>query len=220
MSGEVSGLGVVGCYFLIEGLKNAPHASEFGRLRDEELEKVLVGLTDEAIKSDEILRGFRLLHERVKCSNRKHTASPENLLGMLNRNRRLPTINLLVDIYNLVSCKTRLALGAHDTNRISGNVELRLTNGDEVFFPLGANERKPVGKGEYAYIDSSNEVICRLETRQVEKTKVTLDTQNCFYIVQGNPATPADYVRKTSTELIELTQRFCGGTPHILYECR
>lgn len=212
-------LGIVGCYFVMRGMKNSATNEEFQKLAQAELDEIRSSLTELAIQSDGVLAGFRLLHQKVNCSNRKHVASPENLLGMLLRNGRLPTINLIVDIYNLVSCQTRLALGAHATDKVEGGVELRLTKGDELFVPLGSDKPKPVGRGEYAYVDRSNEIICRLEVRQVEKTKVTLDTTSCFYIVQGNSNTPPMLVRMATERLIELTQRFCGGTVDMLYKC-
>jgi DNA/RNA-binding domain of Phe-tRNA-synthetase-like protein len=144
-------------------------------------------------------------------------ASPENLLSALLRSRRLPQINVVVDIYNLMSVKSRLALGAHDIAHISGNINLRMTTGTENFWPLGMPEPKAVGAGEYAYVDDQNDIICRLETRQVEKTKVTVETTECFYIVQGNAATDDMYIKSVTDELIALTKRFCGGEERILY---
>ena len=44
-------------------------------------------------------------------------------------------------------------------------------------------------------IAGSPEVICRLEVRQSEKTKVTSATRDVFLIVQGNAATPPDTVQ-------------------------
>ncbi len=107
-------------------------------------------------------------------------------MNMLLKNGYLPNINLIVDIYNLVSVMTKLALGAHDLDSIKGDVSLRLTNGSETFLPIGYNKNKPISRGEYAYIDDNNDVLCRMEVRQVEKTKVTESTSNCMYIVQGN----------------------------------
>jgi len=42
-------------------------------------------------------------------------------------------------------------------------------------------------------------VLCRLEIRQVEKTKVDEEAQNVFYIVQGNDATPDEPLRETGS---------------------
>ncbi|WP_096232156.1 hypothetical protein [Thermoanaerobacterium sp. RBIITD] len=88
---------------------------------------------------------------------------------------------------------------------------------DENYIPIGQDEPKPVKAGEYAYVDDANDIICRLEIRQVEKTKVTLDTKNCFYILQGNRATSKEYLEEAANRLINLTKRFLGGKEHILY---
>jgi DNA/RNA-binding domain of Phe-tRNA-synthetase-like protein len=131
--------------------------------------------------------------------------------------KSLPGINLIVDIYNYISLKSELAIGAHDVSAIEGDVHLRLTEGTEKFLPLGFSKTVSVKKGEYCYIDNSDEVICRLEVRQGEKTKVIETTTSCFYIVQGNPYTSSSSIISTARELIELTTRFCGGTAEELY---
>lgn len=214
---RVLAAGLNGAYFTLAGIRNRESDPELDEVRDAVLREIMPGLSPEKIKDDPILQGFRSLHQKVGVSNRKNVASPENLLSTLLRTGRLPQINVLVDIYNLVSVKSRLALGAHDLAHITGNINLRLTTGTESFWPLGAPEPKAVSPGEYAYVDDQNDIICRLETRQVEKTKVTVETTECFYIVQGNAATDDAYIKSVTDELIALTKRFCGGEERILY---
>jgi len=107
--------------------------------------------------------------------------------------------------------ETRLALGTHDVDTIEGNVTLCLTNGTERFIPLGMAAPDPVLIGEYAYTDDDNENICRMEFKQVEKTKFGLATTDCFYILQGHIGTPCDDLRRTADRLTSLTRQFCGG---------
>lgn len=204
--------------FIMEGMTNRESSAEFEPYRAEATRWLLKDLSPENIKSDPILLGFRLLHQRVGCSNRKNLAASENLLKMLYKTGTWPHVNLLVDIYNLVSLTSRLALGAHDADHLGGNVHLRMTDGTENFFPIGAQGPDQVKAGEYAYVDDDNDIICRLEVRQVEKSKVSLETVNCFYIVQGNPATDSEYLRIHTEKLIELTKRFCGGQERMLYK--
>jgi DNA/RNA-binding domain of Phe-tRNA-synthetase-like protein len=215
---KVLELGLTGVYFAMGGLVNRLSDDRF----EERLNTVVTGLlgryqSSDDIKSDPVLGGFRELHAAVGRSNRDNIAAPENLLKTLQKRGAVPRVNLLVDIYNMVSLGTRLALGAHDLATVAGDVHLRLTTGEERFVPLGATEPKLVHPGEYAYVDDSNEVICRMETRQVEKTKVDLGTTECFYIVQGNHATDAEYVWRTANELISLTKELCGGDERILF---
>ena len=52
--------------------------------------------------------------------------------------------------------------------------------------------------------------------RQSEKTKVTPETTEAFFIIQGNRATPPAALRAAADELIRLTTTFCGGEARLL----
>jgi DNA/RNA-binding domain of Phe-tRNA-synthetase-like protein len=217
ISESVLALGVKCAVFTLRNIENRATDHEFEEVKTQLTREILTDLSLTKIVTDPILQGFRQLHEAVGCSNKKYVPSPETLLQGLLQTGRLPHINLLVDIYNLVSVKTRLSLGAHDVSAVCGNIHLRLTTGEEHFWPLGSDVLKPVGRGEYAYVDDENNILCRLEVRQSERTKIMLDTADCFCIVQGNPATESEYLRSTAEELISLIQRFCGGQARVLY---
>lgn len=205
---------------VVSGIRNRESDEEFKRIRTREIEMVLSDLSPESIEADPVLLGFRALHREMGCANRRTIPAPETLLKNLLRVGQMPSINLAVDIYNLVSLKTRLSCGAHDLALINGNIHLRPTNGTERFVPLGSTEQKAVKPGEYAYVDDGNDILCRLEVRQADMTKVSVDTRDCFYIVQGNRAVDCDYIAAAAREIIELTTRFCGGTSKIVYAAR
>ncbi len=204
-------LDIKGAYFVAQ--------LDQGRANHDAIAQLLKGTTQHIrasqinTKDDAVLTGFRDLHTAVGVSNRKHISSPENLIELISKGRDLPSINPVVDIYNIVSLETRLALGAHDAAKLDGSVSLRLTDGSEQFTPLGSAEKKPIGAGEYAYVDEGcNEVICRLETRQCEKTKVVATTQECFFIVEGNRNTELSYVEDAVVRLQSLLEQYCGAS--------
>lgn len=215
---DVLDLGMKVAIVVIKGMNNCKKSEDFINYRDNLLNGIKENLTEEAIINDNVLKGFWELHKKIGKTSKHDMSSPENLMNMLLRNGNLPGINLIVDIYNLVSVMTKLALGAHDLDNISGNVNLRLTNGSESFLPIGYSKNKPISKGEYAYIDDNNDVLCRMEVRQVEKTKVTENTSNCMYIVQGNEAVDKEQIKKAVDLLIELTLKYCGGDADIIYK--
>jgi DNA/RNA-binding domain of Phe-tRNA-synthetase-like protein len=208
---EIKPLGITVQFITMGELNNQGQSPEFEDFYQSEIEKIQETLATATLRSDPILLGYRQIHDAIKRSNQRFVAAPENLLSQLLRNHRAPRVNRLVDIYNLVSMKTRLAFGAHDLAYTHGNIELRRTLGRETFLALGAPAPTVVGPGEYGYLDETGEVICRLEVRQCERTKVTPDTTECFYIIQGNPATPPGLLKTAGEELITLTTRFCGG---------
>jgi DNA/RNA-binding domain of Phe-tRNA-synthetase-like protein len=208
----VRALGVRGAFALLTDLDNAAVDQQaFDAWRSELMERLRAQVTPALIEQDPVLAGFRALHDAVGRSNRRFPASAEALASLFLRKGLVPAINPLVDLYNGVSLTSRLSLGAHDVARVEGDITLRLTTGTEHFVPLGATAPEAIGAGEYCYIDGSGEVLCRLEHRQCERTKVTAATTDCFYIIQGNASTSRELVEATLEQLVILTQRFCGG---------
>lgn len=212
---DVIDLGVTIRGVQITNVNNQIYSNELKKYIDEHIQKLLAKETLETI-NDDIIQGFYDLHKVVNVPKRKNPPASENLLKILVKKQTAFSINPVVDIYNLISMETRLALGAHDVDHIDGNMNLRITKGNENFIPLGQSEPKPVKEGVYSYIDDSNDVLCYLEIRQVDKTKITSDSKNIFYIVQGNLNTSQEYVDNVAKKLIEVTTHFLGGEGKLL----
>jgi ribosomal protein S21 len=168
------------------------------------------------VEKEGIIREYKKREYYEKPStilNRKNKALQRKLL---KKNHGMFYINQAVDTYNRISLESKLALGAHNIDQAKGNITLRFTDGSERFVPIGQSEPIPVAAHEYSYCDDAHEVLCRLEIRQVEKTKVDEKAQNIFYIVQGNDATPDELLQETAQRIIDLTTRYCGGQGKII----
>jgi len=207
---EVAQGGVIGAYSLLLGV-DQNESLDAAAFVDGVVERFRPRAVRDRITTDPVLQGFHELHRRFQVPTRKLFSAAETLARAVEKRGDLPRVLPLVDVYNAVSLETGLALGAHDMARIEGNIALRLTDGTERFHPVGASEPEPVRPGEYSHIDDANEVICRLEVRQVEKTKVTPATRDLFLIVHGNPATPVETVRAGHEHLVSVLTRFFGG---------
>lgn len=214
---EIKKTGLTGIFVSIENLRNKPNDVDFEEYKRNFVYTAFHYATQlDDLKSDYFLKGFRQLHDVVGISNRKCLSAPETLYKILLKSRNIPQINLLVDIYNLISVSYRLALGAHDWEKIQGKVHLKFTTGHETFIPLGETQLKAVEPKVYSYMDDSNDILCYLEVKQCEKTKVTVDTTNVFLIVQGNAHTPYAYIENAVYELIFLIRKYCGGTAKVI----
>lgn len=214
---DVENTGLTGIFLTVENLRNKTSDVNFERFKRKTIINTynqIRGLPD--LKEDYILNGYRQLHEAVGAPNRKNLSAPETLCKILLKNHDLPQVNLLVDIYNLVSVTYRLALGAHDWDKISGNVHLRLTDGSESFTALSTTTSTQVAPGFYSYIDDSNEVICYLDVKQCEKTKITTDTKRALIIIQGNANTPFPYLEDAAREISQLLAKHCDATCHVI----
>jgi DNA/RNA-binding domain of Phe-tRNA-synthetase-like protein len=215
---EILDLNIPVASVLFERLSNKQADIAFNIYKQDVFEKFKNRYTEEFIEKNHILDGFRRLHSRVGKSNRKFVSSTENLIRTYLRRKAIPSINLAVDIYNVVSLETMLSVGAHDVDKVEGDINFRITNGSERFLPLGSQKIKRVSFGEYCYIDSSDEILCRMECRQAEKTKVEKTSRNCVFIVQGNENTSKENVLETVEKLIYQVKRYCVGDETILYK--
>jgi DNA/RNA-binding domain of Phe-tRNA-synthetase-like protein len=211
ISDDVRRLGVRGAFAVLSGLDNRTSHPGLAIWREAVARRMAAELHPGFIETDPVLRGFRELHDKVKRSNKRFVSSAEALVGLFQRKGVIPAVTPVVDVYNLVSLETRLSLGAHDMARVVGAITLQLTSGGERFVPLGAVDPEAIQPGEYCYLDDSGEVLCRLEHRQCERTKVTPATTSCFYILQGNAATPRAMLDAALQRLVARTLEFCGG---------
>ena len=152
----------------------------------------------------------------VGVKPRRHPPSNQKLLEYALKHGTLPSINNLVDAYNLVSLQTLCSLGAHDAEQLSSPVELRILSGDETFRPLGSPDPQPVVAGEFGYVDATGRLLCRLDSLQADFSKVSETASEVLVIVESTIATPAAD-RQAAVELVrEVIQEHCGGTAEVV----
>ncbi len=201
---DVSALGIKVAFLVMHNLD----MECYDNLIKEEIARFYLEFTNtvgpEDLEKDKNITGYRRLHEKAGVNEKSVIASPESLMTILFKHKTLRPINYIVDIYNYVAIKNRISIGAHDISKIHGNIRLCFTKGHERFIPLGKNKLQPLSKGEYCYIDDSDEVICRLDYRQCNKTKIGTTTDSCLFIIQGNEYIPEENLEATANELVAL----------------
>jgi DNA/RNA-binding domain of Phe-tRNA-synthetase-like protein len=159
----------------------------FGRL----LESSLTELKERS-QAPPTIAALETLQERYRGSSKRVVPTPTRIAKDLLRKPFRP-IQPIVDVYNLWSARLGLSIGAFDIDRIQGSISLRITNGSERFRPLGANHsEKLVEPGGFAYVDDSGQVLCWLDVRQGESTKLTANTQKVIVIIEGVPPMTAE----------------------------
>ncbi|MGC3997840.1 MAG: phenylalanine--tRNA ligase beta subunit-related protein [Anaeromyxobacter sp.] len=197
-------LGIDACMAVFEGVRISNRSNPLERRKKEALEPLRA--VDAA--TDPVLSGYRALHARLGVGGVVPPA--QRLLEQVQASGRLPNINTVVDAYNLVSALTRLSVGAHDLAQVRGDVRLGLIRGDERYWPLGAPGPEPIAAGEYAALDAEK-VLCRLDVRQCQETRITKDTQAFAVYVQGSPATPRALLEEGLRRIGELVVEIGGG---------
>jgi methionyl-tRNA synthetase len=138
---------------------------------------------DKKLAEIPVFKSYREQHK--KYSGENLPGASETITQFLLKNKHIPNINTFVDLYNIFSIETGIAVGAHDMTKLEGNVKLTLSD-KELTYP-GMGDLKPVKvhKGEFIYKDNQG-VICRLLVKQGDRTKITKDTTDVLVIFQGN----------------------------------
>lgn len=213
---DVLDIGVKILFAVVTGIDNTKEDTEWKEKREEIIQRLRKEYEGIDYHADPVLEGFHILHDHSGVKRRKNIPASENLIRQLEKHGDVLFINQVVDLYNVISMESKLALGAHDIDHVDGNVTLRFTDGTERFVPIGQSDPVPVNAHEYSYCDDSNEVLCRLEIRQVEKTKVTENTKNLFYIIQGNEAVSDEDLSNTAEDLVKKTIHYCGGNGKVI----
>jgi DNA/RNA-binding domain of Phe-tRNA-synthetase-like protein len=210
-------LGLRAGAIVLRNLHIAPALPQLRAEIDREIEVVRSRFASPAaVRSCLEVAAFQKLHRRAGVSSRKEQSSVERLLLLALKRGQLPTINSLVDVYNLVSLRTGCSLGAHDLDVISLPVKLALLTGRESFTPLGETTPAAVIPSEYGYVDAAERLLCRLDVRQAEFSKVTQRTRNVLLIVEGTTEHDPAVLRRAIEDVIALTTRYCGGTAEIV----
>ena len=156
------------------------------------------------------------IFRKVGVNPRRLQPSCERLVQLALKRGAIPAINNLVDTYNLVSLRWNCSLGAHDLDRLAPPVQLRILKGDEAFVPLGSRKPEPFGRGEFGYVDAENRLICRLDVRQADFSKITPETGNVLLIVGATQAPDPGDVDRILAETVDRVTEACGGRGRIL----
>jgi len=203
---DVAKLGVKVRAAVIEGIAVKKRSNALEKMKKEAAERFFL--------NDAIMDGYRSIYRKIGMPEIRNPI--ENLAAIMKNSGKMPTINTVVDSYNIVAAKRNLSVGAHDLAKIEGSViRFKVTDGTEEYVPLGSDQPAKIGKGEFAAVDAKH-VLCRLDIKQGEHTKVTEGTRGIFIYVQGNDATDGAYLEAALKEICDNVTRFCGGKSRIL----
>lgn len=176
----------------------------------------LLRQTEEAIRSKYTLEEVSILpkiadwreaYRKFGFKPSSHRSSVEALFRRVLQGKELPLINLLVDLYNLISIKHVMPVGCDDMDHVNGNIRLTIADGTEKFVMLGTDKLEEIRKGEVVYRDDQ-EVLCRSwNYRECDKTKITESTKNVCLVLEGLDYTSKEEIMNALSELRILLSR-------------
>lgn len=210
---ELLTAGLCSAALVVRGADNSRTSAELLSYRRQVGKRLSAHWKNRSISAHPAIREYHRLHNQVGVSN--EPPAPEKLISYVRRQRDLTAAGPVVDCYNLVSAKTLLSIGAHDLAKLDTPVTLRIASATDVFVPLGETKEHS-HPGEYAYVDPQNRIICRLDVLQCEYSKVTEQSSDIVFFLQGNRVLPATTLLKGAWLLAELIEKFCGGRAELV----
>lgn len=200
----------VGAVVLL-GINNSGHSEEVLRLlRDEELKKKAgllgkdFGQVPEVVVWKEVYREFG-------SNPHEFRSSVEALLRRVRAGNPLPSINNLVDIYNLLSIKFKVPAGAEDLDKVKGDVSLAFAQGLEKGKYIGSESADVCYKGEVIYKDEVGFICRRWNWREADRTKIEEDTENALLVFEAMPPLDEASLTVVMQEAEELIKKYLGG---------
>ena len=203
---------------VVKGINNKGENAEVLSLLNNVQEEVRGRYVASELSQHPKISAWRKAYSSFGAKPKKYKSSIEALIKRVLMEKPVNHINTLVDIYNYLSLKYAMPMGADNLDKVEGNVRLDFTKGDEKYVELGATEVKNPKPGEVAYFDDK-EVLCRRwNWRECDKTKLTEDTTNVILYVEGLPPVAKEEVENAINELSNIVQKYCGGevSQHVL----
>ena len=123
----------------------------------------------------------------------------------------------MVNLYNAVSLKYLTPFGGEDLSMLYGDFILKFSPGGEQWIGIGAKKSKPTFKGDLVWGDDLDISTKSLNWRQCERTKLTAESQDGYFIMDGFTDVNRDNIAVAAKEFIELATKWCGGQAEIFW---
>lgn len=161
-----------------------------------------------SVLDQRVIASWREAFRKFGAKPSEHRSSIEAMTRRVVKPDRLPLINPLVDIGNLVSLRYVLPAGVHPLHGPDASFELRIATATDSFLPAdgGAAETPPVGEVVFC---SGNEVLTRRWTwRQAAGTQTMPGTRSALFNVDALAVTSDDELAGAMQDIEDMVCSF------------
>lgn len=200
---------------VVRGINNQiiqPEISAFFEATQKELfEKLL----SRKAKEYPPIAPYREAFQSLEINPNKYPPSIEALASRIEKGKMLPSINPIVDLGNAISLKHAIPLGAHDLDSSKEDLEVRLSQPGDQFIPFGAPEPEIIDPDEILYVSGHQVKTRRWIWRQSEFGKITPESTNIFFPLDGFETINGDQTKAARDELAALLEKYFQVTPFV-----
>lgn len=173
---------------------------------------VQVKFRDVNVKTRPEITPYRDSFRQIGINPNRYPCSVEALFKRLSKGKQLPHINPLVDLNNAISLKYTLPMGTHNLDNAQADIMMRFAQPTDRFVPLGKGQDDVEVPDENEVVYAvGNEVRTRRWTwRQSDQGKITADTSNVFFPIDGFTDVNKAQVDQASADLAQQLQTIFG----------
>ncbi|NIN52831.1 MAG: hypothetical protein GTN80_07060 [Nitrososphaeria archaeon] len=194
----------------VKGVKVNSGKVELREFKGHLVERVKELYSLETLKDVPVFKAYRGFFWKVGIDPTKIRPAAEALTRRILGGKAIPSINNVVDAYNLASIETGIALAAFDEDSLKGDLLMRYSCEGESFQGIGM--KKPMKlKGDEIVISDSEKLVAIYPYRDADQAKITHETRNVLLLVCGVPGIGEEALTNAGHIAIEYVTRFGGG---------
>jgi DNA/RNA-binding domain of Phe-tRNA-synthetase-like protein len=143
---------------------------------------------------------WRAAYRALGSKKTSYRDACEALLRRIRGGEHLPRVLPLVDLYNAISIRHRVPVGADDLNLIAPPCAFRYSRLGDSFLDGGQSPPAsyPPAPGEVIYADSEKCLCRRWNWRQDARSRIGIETRNALIVIQTLEADGAERLERAS----------------------
>ena len=197
------------------GIDNVTNKSEIKDMLESNISSICEQIANQNVKEHPRIVPYRDAFIKLGFNPNKFAPSVEALITRIAKKGQLPVINNVVDLANAVSIKHILPIGAHDIDLLKDQITVRLSVAGDSFSPFGVSEPEALEPGELVYASGNNIKTRRWIWRQSDEGKITENSTNIFFPIDGFVDVNCASVTGARDELGQLLKKLFNCTVSI-----
>ena len=195
---------------MAKGIDNSKAYPEIEQLLDESIATAAQHFEGKKVKEEPDILPYREAFRALGINPNKYLCSIEALFTRIAKGKGMPHISPVVDLGNAVSLKYTLPMGAHDLGGSSEDICIRLAQPGDTFLPFGSDAEETPDAGEVVYAVGSQVRTRRWTWRQSEHGKITSESTDIFFPIDGFTDVNREQVLTARNELQALVKQIFG----------
>ncbi|MGF6376590.1 DNA/RNA-binding domain of Phe-tRNA-synthetase-like protein [Clostridiales Family XIII bacterium PM5-7] len=194
----------------VKGIDNTKAITEIDQMLTDNIAACEEKFDGVKVKNAEEIQPYREAFKAIGINPNRYQCSIEALLDRISKGKGFPHISPIVDLGNAVSLNYCIPIGAHDMGTVAEKLEVRFAKEGDTFVPFGNGEVETPEDQEVVYVSDGQVRTRRWTWRQSEIGKITEDTTDLLFPIDGFTSVNKAEVKAAADELAAAIETYFG----------